>query len=287
MIWGHFYTLNIYPTPVFEDNYKTSRPIIYTVVVGVVFVSVIAAFLAYDCFQRKRNTKVILAAANSNSLIMSLFPSNFRDRLLEPVQKQNEKKSSILGMMPSKTKQLENFLEVGGHAQDEDGVHTGAIGRPIADFFLEVTVMFADITNFTAWSSVREPSDVLTLLETVFGALDRIAKRRGVYKVETVGDCYVAVAGVPNPRSDHALVMAKFARDTMVAVQDLVKRLELTLGPDTGELGIRIGLHSGPGKRLCMTHIRPYLHIGSLTAALIASDRGGLAWRPGTLPIVW
>jgi class 3 adenylate cyclase len=47
--------------------------------------------------------------------------------------------------------------------------------------------MFADIAGFTAWSSVREPSQVFTLLETVYHAFDVIAKRRRVFKVETVG----------------------------------------------------------------------------------------------------
>jgi class 3 adenylate cyclase len=44
--------------------------------------------------------------------------------------------------------------------------------------------MFADIANFTAWSSVRDPSQVFTLLETLYGAFDQTAARRGVFKVE-------------------------------------------------------------------------------------------------------
>lgn len=52
------------------------------------------------------------------------------------------------------------------------------------------TVMFADITGFTAWSSTREPSMVFILLESIYNDFDEIAKRRSVFKVETVGDCY-------------------------------------------------------------------------------------------------
>jgi len=51
--------------------------------------------------------------------------------------------------------------------------------------FTETTVLFADIVGFTAWSSVREPAQVFTLLETVYRAFDIIAKRRRVFKVET------------------------------------------------------------------------------------------------------
>ena len=62
---------------------------------------------------------------------------------------------------------------------------------------------------------------------------------------ETIGDSYVAVAGLPNPRKDHAVVMAKFARDCRDKMAQVTKDLEVTLGPDTGELLMRFGLNSG------------------------------------------
>lgn len=83
------------------------------------------------------------------------------------------------------------------------------------------------------------------MLETIFGAFDEIAAKCGVFKVETVGDCYVAVCGLPEPNKDHALVMAQFARECMDKVNELIRELELTLGPDTAELAMRFGLHSG------------------------------------------
>jgi class 3 adenylate cyclase len=60
----------------------------------------------------------------------------------------------------------------------------------IADLFPHTTILFADLAGFTAWSSEREPSQVFTLLETIYRAMDRTAKKLGVFKVETVGDCY-------------------------------------------------------------------------------------------------
>ena len=84
--------------------------------------------------------------------------------------------------------------------------------------------MFADIVGFTAWSSAREPSQVFTLLETVYHAFDKIAKRRRVFKVETVGDCYVAVAGLPDPCPDHAVVMARFANECLVKMALISKK---------------------------------------------------------------
>lgn len=108
------------------------------------------------------------------------------------------------------------------------------------------TVMFADIAGFTAWSSVRDPSQVFTLLETIYAAFDKLAVRRSVFKVETIGDCYVAVTGLPTPQPDHATIMAKYARDCLKTMQRLTRSLEVELGPDTGDLCIRVGLNSGP-----------------------------------------
>jgi class 3 adenylate cyclase len=59
---------------------------------------------------------------------------------------------------------------------------------------------------------------------------------RSSWQVETIGDCYVAVAGLPDPRTDHALVMARFATDCVQKMAELVKALEVSLGPDTGDL---------------------------------------------------
>jgi class 3 adenylate cyclase len=81
---------------------------------------------------------------------------------------------------------------------------------------------------------------VFTLLETIYAAFDDIAKKRRVFKVETVGDCYVAVAGLPDPRHDHAVVMARFARDCRARMRVLTRKLEVTLGPDTADLSIRV-----------------------------------------------
>ena len=69
--------------------------------------------------------------------------------------------------------------------------------------------MLVSVEGFTAWSSAREPSQVFTLLETIYGAFDKIAYRHNVFKVETVGDCYVAVAGLPEPNEEHAGELTK------------------------------------------------------------------------------
>ena len=69
--------------------------------------------------------------------------------------------------------------------------------KPMADFYPNTTILMCDIAGFTAWSSARAPADVFRLLETIYGAFDDIARAEKVFKVETVGDCYVACAGLP------------------------------------------------------------------------------------------
>jgi class 3 adenylate cyclase len=61
--------------------------------------------------------------------------------------------------------------------------------KPIADFFPHTTVLFEDVSGFTAWSSVREPAQVFVLLETLYAAFDKVATKRKVFKVKTIGDC--------------------------------------------------------------------------------------------------
>lgn len=128
---------------------------------------------------------------------------------------------------------------------------------PIADLFPETTVLFADIVQFTMWSSTREPTQVFLLLESVYGLFDKLAEKRGVFKIETIGDCYLAVAGLPDARSDHAVVMSKFASECCIQMSKLVSSSSTsslssstlceTLGPvGTSDLSIRCGLNSGP-----------------------------------------
>ena len=84
--------------------------------------------------------------------------------------------------------------------------------------------------GFTAWSSVRDPTQVFTLLEGIYNAFDRVAKRRGVFKVETIGDCYVAACGLPERREKHAIILARFSKDCIKKMKSVVQVLETQLG---------------------------------------------------------
>jgi hypothetical protein len=65
-------------------------------------------------------------------------------------------------------------------------------------------------------------------------------------QVETIGDCYMAVTGLPEPDEDHAITMARFAYQCIIKMKTITEDLESVLGPGTSNLGVRIGFHSGP-----------------------------------------
>ena len=66
--------------------------------------------------------------------------------------------------------------------------------------------------------------------------------------MQTIGDCYVAATGLPKPRRDHHIAMCRFALECLRKMHRLRVKLEKALGPDTAELDMRFGLHSGPGE---------------------------------------
>jgi class 3 adenylate cyclase len=252
---GHcVYTFTVYPTKELEDEYHSKLPVLMTLVVATAFCLMILTFLAYDWFVQRRNQMVVGAAARANAILSTLFPKNIRDRLFEERKLEEENKiagqKKTLHELSGNKVRLSNFLiearDLNAEDTDADDDDFMYKTKPIADLFPETTILFADISGFTAWSSTREPSQVFVLLETIYKAFDEIAKRRGVFKVETVGDCYVAVTGLPNPRKDHAVVMARFARDCMHRMHQLTRKLEVVLGPDTADLSMRFGMHSGP-----------------------------------------
>jgi len=109
----------------------------------------------------------------------------------------------------------------------------------VADHFEGVTVIFSDIVGFTPLAESMEPSELVRVLDGVFSAFDRVVAERGVEKIKTIGDAYMAAAGVPVPREDHAEAAAAAA----LAMRDALERIRAETGL---ELDVRIGLCSGP-----------------------------------------
>ncbi|KAG7358992.1 family 3 adenylate cyclase [Nitzschia inconspicua] len=219
------YSIHVYPSQVFHDDYHTNAPMLITLSVAVIFVFTVFMFIIYD--------RIHKATVTSN-IVTSLFPKNIADRLVQEQEDKDEKRESFM----SANRRLRTYLSGGQGKRVGQG--------PIADLFPNASCLFADIAGFTAWSSTRDPAQVFTLLQTIYQAFDVIALRRKVFKVETVGDSYVAVAGIPDSQPTHAVIISRFAWDCLVKFNELVKELEVELGPDTGDLQMRFGINSGP-----------------------------------------
>jgi class 3 adenylate cyclase len=113
-------------------------------------------------------------------------------------------------------------------------------GEPvIADAFPEVTVLFADIVDFTRRSRQISPAQVVATLNELFSAFDALAQRQGLEKIKTIGDAYMVAGGLPEPRPDHAQAIAEMA----LAVQAEVAR---HADPSGWPLQVRIGIDTGP-----------------------------------------
>jgi class 3 adenylate cyclase len=122
--------------------------------------------------------------------------------------------------------------------------------RPIADrlkrgeknisgSYPDVTILFSDLVGFTRMSSQTSATDLVKLLNDLFTRFDKRADALGVEKIKTIGDAYMAVAGLPIPRPDHAHLCAELA----LGMFDDLKAFNQENGK---ELDMRIGLNSGP-----------------------------------------
>ena len=83
--------------------------------------------------------------------------------------------------------------------------------RVIADHYDEVTILFADVVDFTPFAASETPARVVAVLNEVFSRFDTLAERHGLEKIKTIGDAYMVVAGAPEPRADHAAVIVDMA----------------------------------------------------------------------------
>lgn len=272
------YNIRVYPSEELEDYFMTNRPILFTVVIVSVFIITSLIFVIYDFVVEKRQTVVMNKAVQSTQVVNTLFPEGVRDRLFDA---------------PA-TKVQKSFLtsDVDESVRVKDDT--------VADIHENCTVFFADIAGFTQWCSGREPKDVFALLETLYGRFDSIAKRRGVFKVETIGDCYLAITGAPRPQAKHALIMVRFAVECRAAMSEIIhSELVNTLGEDTAKLQMRIGIHSGPvvagvvkgdraryqifgdtvntGSRMESNGLPGKVHVSESTANLIL-DAGKASW---------
>jgi class 3 adenylate cyclase len=109
----------------------------------------------------------------------------------------------------------------------------------IADRFSDVTVLFADIVDFTSRSQRIAPEQVVEVLNDLFSAFDRLSRERGLEKIKTIGDAYMVVGGLPHPRPDHPEAVAGMA---LAILEEVAGRSD----PSGRPLQVRIGIDTGP-----------------------------------------
>lgn len=212
------YTLVMYPSQAFENEYVTNKAAIYTAGVVLIFLCTSALFLLYDYLVEDRQQKTARFARQSANIVDAMFPAGFRERLYKSHQNnannsqksgspassrsssrndestiKTSNKTSAEGRgrshSPSRrrqstmgrkivTLQIDKFMK-GARAAPKDHIPTdysnGDDDKPIADLFLDTSIMFADIVGFTKWSTERSPNEVFRLLERLFWEFDELA----------------------------------------------------------------------------------------------------------------
>nr|WP_235441106.1 adenylate/guanylate cyclase domain-containing protein [Limnoraphis robusta] len=109
----------------------------------------------------------------------------------------------------------------------------------IADYFEDVSVLFADLVGFTDFSSQATPAQLIKVLNSIFSHFDRLSQHYGLEKIKTIGDAYMVVGGLPLYHRNHLQAIAKMALDMQANLAQFNQQ--------TGNnFLLRIGIHAGP-----------------------------------------
>jgi guanylate cyclase len=107
----------------------------------------------------------------------------------------------------------------------------------IADAFDDVSVLFADVVDFTPMSEQMTPTELVALLDELFAHFDGLVERAGLEKIKTIGDAYMVAAGIPQPHPDHAAAIVELGLQMQAAVRTHSfhgRRLRLRIGVNSG-----------------------------------------------------
>ncbi len=198
---------------------------IHVVSVAAVMSATMIAALAWSPHVPSRDLAVdtlwLVVAVAGAAVITAQAEASRRSRFVQEalLERERQRTESLLA----------NLLPAPIAARLKDGP------KVIADGLDEVTVLFADLKGFSGLATEITPEQLVERLDVVFSAFDELARQHGLEKIKTMGDAYMAVAGAPFPRRDHALGATRMA----LAMIARLAELEPTLA-------LRVGLASGP-----------------------------------------
>jgi len=178
--------------------------------------------LGADDYVTKPFDKLVLEARIS----ACIEKKQLRDKekiLLGEIRKEKEKSDNLLlNILP---KDIANRLKSGEEL--------------IADKHNEVSILFADIVEFTPQSKNLNPKELVTILNTIFSKFDDLSTKYNIEKIKTIGDNYFAVSGLRSNVKNPALNIILMAKDMIKTIKTINKTI------DSMELTIRIGVHTG------------------------------------------
>ena len=216
-----------------EGNKSLNFMLIALIVIGLVLVVVIAFLLDKLVLSRMSSLNSQVSGINTQSNLTTRVTVPGNDELsnlggaingmLGDIQTERGRSESLLlNVLPEP---IANRLK--------DGEST------VADTFSNVSVLFSDVVGFTKLSARISATELVNMLNLVFSAFDGLTDKYGLEKIKTIGDAYMVVGGLPQPRPDHAEAIANMAMD----MYEELYRVNRENGSD---LNIRIGINSGP-----------------------------------------
>ncbi len=181
----------------------------------------------------RQDRSIIWTSENARGVRDSQGNLLFCEGTVEDITKRKEAENALRAEQQKSEKLLLNILPgaIAERLKQED--------HSIADRFDEVTILFADIVNFTRLSSGISATELVNLLNDIFSSFDTLAQTHQVEKIKTIGDSYMVVSGIPTPRTDHAEAIAQMALDMQREICRFTK-------PNGEPLQLRIGISTGP-----------------------------------------
>ncbi|XP_060693476.1 soluble guanylate cyclase 88E-like [Hemiscyllium ocellatum] len=175
-----------------------------------------------------------------------------RDLVLAGTQQSEELKRALIQEQKKSSKLEESMKMLDYEMKKTDDLLYRMIPKPVAkslrkglpsvntcEVFPDVTILFSDVVGFTRICSHITPMQVVSMLNTMYTLFDTLSEKHRVFKVETIGDAYMVVAGVPEKTKYHAHNICDMALD-------MVRSIDHLKDPSTGNnIQIRVGIHSG------------------------------------------